>query len=98
MGTDPASVLRAQLPACATIVCVLAFTWLGFFGWLAALFLAIALVLGLLALIAYFGGGQDGLSSLSEWSTCLPDRLERRLRERLDALGPARHAPRCSTS
>jgi hypothetical protein len=40
---------------------VLGVTWLGFFGWLGALLLAIALVLGLLALIAYFGGGSDGL-------------------------------------
>jgi hypothetical protein len=47
--------------ACATMACVLAVTWLGFFGWLGALLLAIALVLGLLALIAYFGGGSDGL-------------------------------------
>ena len=47
--------------ACATMACVLAVTWLGFFGWLGALVLAIALVLGLLALIAYFGGGSDGL-------------------------------------
>jgi hypothetical protein len=43
------------------MACVLAVTWLGFFGWLGALLLAIALVLGLLALIAYFGGGSDGL-------------------------------------
>ena len=47
--------------ACATMACVLAVTWLGFFGWIGALLLAIALVLGLLALIAYFGGGSDGL-------------------------------------
>ena len=47
--------------ACATMACVLAVTWLGFFGWLGALLLAIALVSGLLALIAYFGGGSDGL-------------------------------------
>jgi hypothetical protein len=45
----------------ATIPSVVALTWLGFLGWLAALLLAIALVLGLLALIAYFGGGEDGL-------------------------------------
>jgi hypothetical protein len=43
------------------MACVLALTWLGFFGWLAALLLAISLVLGLLALIAYFGGGSDSL-------------------------------------
>jgi len=44
-----------------TMPSVLALTWLGFLGWLGALLLAIALVLGLLALIAYFGGGEDGL-------------------------------------
>ena len=40
---------------------MLAVTWLGFFGWIGALLLAIALVLGLLPLIAYLGGGSDGL-------------------------------------
>jgi hypothetical protein len=43
------------------MACVLAVTWLVFFGWIGALLLAIALVLGLLALIAYFGGGSHGL-------------------------------------
>jgi len=43
------------------MACVLAVTWLGFFGWIGALVLAIALVSGLLALTAYFGGGSDGL-------------------------------------
>lgn len=33
---------------------------LAFLGWLAALVLAVAAVLGMLALIAFFGGGQDG--------------------------------------
>jgi hypothetical protein len=40
---------------------VVALTWLGFLGWIGALLLAIALVFGLLALIAYFGGGDGGL-------------------------------------
>jgi hypothetical protein len=54
-------VLRAQPPLVPRSHAVLAFAWLEFFGWLAALLLAVALVLGLLALIAYFGGGSDGL-------------------------------------
>jgi hypothetical protein len=41
--------------------CVLAPTWVGLLGWLAGLLLAIAAVLGILALIAFFGGGEDGL-------------------------------------
>lgn len=40
---------------------VLALSWLGFLGSLGVLLLAIALVSGLLALIAFFGGGVDGL-------------------------------------
>jgi hypothetical protein len=52
-------VQRSRLSA--TIPSVVALAWLGFLGWPAALLLAIALVLGLLALIAHFGGGEDGL-------------------------------------
>jgi hypothetical protein len=43
------------------MACVLALASIGFFGWFATLRLAITLMLGLLALIAYFGGGSDGL-------------------------------------
>jgi hypothetical protein len=47
----------------ATIPSVVALTWLGFLGWLGALLLAIALVLGLLALIAYSAAGRMAWAS-----------------------------------
>jgi hypothetical protein len=60
------SAARAAATSClgrvssAMMLFVLAFTWLGFLGWLGALLLAVGAVLGLLALVAFFGGGQDG--------------------------------------
>ena len=44
----------------ATMRPVLALTFLGFLGWLGLLIVAIALVIGVFALIAYFGGDVGG--------------------------------------